>query len=82
MNTKIIVAVVVVILIAVGAYFYKMNMTDSDMVKNTQDMSVVKSDSSVDNSTNPDDISKSIDNVDMVELDAQIEADMRDIDNI
>lgn len=66
--------VVVVVLVIGGWYFYTTMHTDSDVKSEMQ--SVIKSDATKDQSTNPDDISSSVDNVNMAELDAQIKADM------
>lgn len=75
MNKTTIMSVVVVVVLVIGGwYFYTTMHTDSDVKSEMQ--SVIKSDATKDQSTNPDDISSSVDNVNMAELDAQIKADM------
>lgn len=65
---------VVAVLVIGGWYFYTTMHTDSDVKSEMQ--SVIKSDATKDQSTQPDDISSSVDNVDMDALNAQISADM------
>lgn len=75
MNKTTIMSVLVVAVLVIGGwYFYTTMHTDSDVKSEMQ--SVIKSDATKDQSTQPDDISSSVDNVDMDALNAQISADM------
>jgi flagellar basal body-associated protein FliL len=75
MNKTSIISVVVVLALVVGGYYFYTNMNSDQTDVKSEMQSVIKSDSAKENSTQPDDISDSVDNVDMAELDAQISAD-------
>lgn len=75
-KTTIISTVIVIVLVAGGWYFYTNMNTEPAVDVKAEMQSVIKSDATVDQSTQPEDISASIDNVDMDALNAQISADM------
>lgn len=75
MNNKLIISVIVVLVLGfLGWYFYSNELSVSDV--KTEMQSVIKSDAAKDQSTQPEDISDSVNNVDMNALNAQISADV------
>ena len=78
MNKNIIIAIVVVVVLSVAGWYYYTTMNTEPAVDVQAEMqSVIKSDATLDQSTQPEDISASIDNVDMDALNAQISADLK-----
>lgn len=75
-KTTIMSVIIVVVLILGGWYFYSTMNTELDSNVQAEMQSVIKSNVTVDQSTQPQDISTSVDNVDMDALNAQISADM------
>jgi predicted negative regulator of RcsB-dependent stress response len=75
-KTTIISTVIVIVLVVGGWYFYTTMNTEPAVDVKAEMQSVIKSDATKDQSTQPEDISASVDNVDMDALNAQISADM------
>jgi hypothetical protein len=79
MNKTLMIVIGVVIVAGAGYWYSTMNSMDADM-KTADTSTFIKSDTVADNGTSTTDISNSVDNVNMAELNAQISADMKDID--
>lgn len=78
-KTSIISVVIVIVLVAAGWYFYTSMNTEPVTNVQAEMQSVIKSDATADQSTQPQDISASVSNVDMDALNAQISADLKGI---
>lgn len=79
MNKNILISVVLVAALLVAGYLY---VTYEEKVDVASDMQkVIPTSSANSSSSNPDDVSNSVDSVNMAELNAQISADIKAIDS-
>ncbi len=79
MNKNILISVVLVVVLLVAGYVY---VTYEEKVDVASDMQkVIPTSSTNSSSSNPEDVSNSVDSVNMTELNAQIDADIKAIDS-